>query len=118
MLSTEQWLCSTGTSYLAVFTFSSTPTTMHFCAKLILILAFLFLIPCSANNVTSSTNSTGLLNAFRLHYEQFHTLLISVYAEATDPFLLQLLGEDLEEFSRTVDQVLKIFHFKLGLVNS
>lgn len=91
---------------------------MHFCAKLILILAFLFLIPCSANNVTSSTNSNGLLNAFRLHYEQFHTLLISVYAEATDPFLLQLLGEDLEEFSRTVDQVLKIFHFKLGLVNS
>ncbi|KAJ3902812.1 hypothetical protein F5879DRAFT_1010729 [Lentinula edodes] len=56
-----------------------------------------------------ATNSNGLLDAFRLHYEQFHALLVSVYTEETDPFLLRLLGEDLEEFSHTVNQHHDIF---------
>ncbi|KAJ3753686.1 hypothetical protein EV360DRAFT_96915 [Lentinula raphanica] len=55
-------------------------------------------------------NSTAsLLDAFRLHYDQFYCLLVSVYNEETDPFLLRLLGEDLEEFARLVNQHSHIF---------
>ncbi|KAJ4476115.1 hypothetical protein C8R41DRAFT_703607, partial [Lentinula lateritia] len=50
-----------------------------------------------------------LLCAFRTHYEQFCTLLISVHNEETDPFLLRLLGEDLEEFSNIVNQNVNVF---------
>ncbi|KAF9026984.1 hypothetical protein BDP27DRAFT_1437317 [Rhodocollybia butyracea] len=59
----------------------------------------------SVSNLTPNQNH-GLLSAFRAHYEQFQGLLVNVYTEETDPFLLQLLGEDLEEFGRTVEQVL------------
>lgn len=64
-----------------------------------------FLLPGLAANTTHPTSSNGLLDAFRSHYEQFHALLVSVHSEETDPFLLRLLGEDLEEFSRIVNQV-------------
>ncbi|KAJ3868130.1 hypothetical protein EV359DRAFT_70730 [Lentinula novae-zelandiae] len=59
----------------------------------------LFFLPSLVVNTTNFINSNGLLCAFRTHYEQFHALLISVHSEETDPFLLRLLGEDLEEFS-------------------
>lgn len=60
-----------------------------------------------ATNTTSLDPSAtnGLLEAFRAHYAQFQTLVTQVYTEETDPFLLQLLGEDLEEFYRIADQV-------------
>ncbi|KAJ3926500.1 MAG: hypothetical protein NXY57DRAFT_879893, partial [Lentinula lateritia] len=50
-----------------------------------------------------------LLNAFRAHYEQFQVLLTQVYTHQTDTYLLQLLGEDLNEFGRTVKQYTNIF---------
>ncbi|KAJ3970262.1 hypothetical protein EV361DRAFT_1027262 [Lentinula raphanica] len=56
-----------------------------------------------------TTNTDGLLNAFRLHYDQFYQLLVSVYTQETDPFLLHLLGEDLEEFAHLVNQHAHIF---------
>ncbi|KAJ3902282.1 hypothetical protein F5879DRAFT_1044048 [Lentinula edodes] len=75
------------------------------------ILSFLlvFLLPSLAVNTTDSGNSNGLLDAFRSHYEQFHALLVSVHNEETDPFLLRLLGEDLEEFGNIVNQNTNIF---------
>ncbi|KAF9065739.1 hypothetical protein BDP27DRAFT_1424482 [Rhodocollybia butyracea] len=57
---------------------------------------------------TSNINNNGLLDAFRAHYEQFQGLLINVYTEETDPFLLQLLGKDLDQFGRTAERAYSI----------
>ncbi|KAJ4466395.1 hypothetical protein C8J55DRAFT_406452, partial [Lentinula edodes] len=50
-----------------------------------------------------------LLDAFRAHYEQFQIILTQVYSQETDSFLLQLLGEDLEQFGQIVNQHTTLF---------
>ncbi|KAJ3909291.1 hypothetical protein F5879DRAFT_1007149 [Lentinula edodes] len=54
-------------------------------------------------------NPNGLLDAFRAHYEQFQIILTQVYSQETDSFLLQLLGEDLEQFGQMVNQHTTLF---------
>ncbi|KAF9064570.1 hypothetical protein BDP27DRAFT_1450660, partial [Rhodocollybia butyracea] len=65
-----------------------------------------------APNPTGNSNlneHNGLLDAFRAHYAQFQALLVNVYTKETDTFLLQLLGEDLEEFDRIAERHSNIF---------
>lgn len=52
-----------------------------------------------------SLNPTSLLDSFRDHYAQFQAVVAQVHAEPTDPFLLQLLGEDLNQFSQLAREV-------------
>ena len=74
------------------------------------------LIFCNAVNITATGSSSGslnssnfasgdLLNEFRIHYHRFHATIQQVYNDEMDVFHLRLLGEDLDEFSRIVDQV-------------
>ncbi|KAJ3912828.1 hypothetical protein F5877DRAFT_24002, partial [Lentinula edodes] len=46
---------------------------------------------------------------FRAHYAQFEAVMGQVHAEPTDPFLLQLLGEDLNQFSQLAQEHAAIF---------
>ncbi|KAJ4497858.1 hypothetical protein C8R41DRAFT_941859, partial [Lentinula lateritia] len=50
-----------------------------------------------------------LLDAFRAHYAQFQAIVVQVHSEPTDPFLLQLLGEDLNQFTQIVTEHIAIF---------
>ncbi|KAH7877175.1 uncharacterized protein C8R40DRAFT_1040501 [Lentinula edodes] len=63
----------------------------------------------NATNPSISPNSINLLDAFRAHYAQFEAIVRQVHAEATDPFLLQLLGEDLNQFSQLAHEHVAIF---------
>lgn len=83
---------------LSVFTFA--PTITH-----------------STNSSITLPNTDVLLNAFRAHYEQFQVLLTQVYTHQTDTYLLQLLGEDLNEFGRAVNQV-KLFCCHFLVINA
>ncbi|KAJ3745963.1 hypothetical protein EV360DRAFT_97808 [Lentinula raphanica] len=49
--------------------------------------------------------STDLLQEFRRHYHEFNTAVHQVANDQTDVFHLQLLLEDMDEFSRIVSQV-------------
>ncbi|KAJ3919188.1 hypothetical protein F5877DRAFT_12459, partial [Lentinula edodes] len=50
-----------------------------------------------------------LLNAFRAHYAQFLAVVTQVHTEPTDSFLLQLLGEDLNQFAHLAHEHAAIF---------
>ncbi|KAJ3891717.1 hypothetical protein C8J55DRAFT_392187, partial [Lentinula edodes] len=50
-----------------------------------------------------------LLDAFRAHYAQFMSVVVQVHTEPTDPFLLQLLGEDLNQFAQLAHEHVAIF---------
>ena len=56
-------------------------------------------------SISTSLDSTSLLNAFRAHYAQFLAVVTQVHTEPTDSFLLQLLGEDLNQFAHLAHEV-------------
>ncbi|KAJ3881370.1 hypothetical protein F5051DRAFT_322009 [Lentinula edodes] len=58
---------------------------------------------------TRNSPSSSLLDAFRAHYAQFEIVMGQVHTEPTDPFLLQLLGEDLNQFSQLAHEHRAIF---------
>lgn len=64
------------------------------------------------HSAETSSPSLNLLHAFRAHYAQFEAVMDQIHAEPTDPFLLQLLGEDLHRFSQLAHEV--IFCFLCG----
>lgn len=60
---------------------------------------------------TLQNQQQELLNAVRAHYHQFEVLIQDAHHECTDVFILQRLGEDLEEYVGIVDQVHIILFF-------
>ncbi|KAJ3815578.1 hypothetical protein F5876DRAFT_30466 [Lentinula aff. lateritia] len=58
----------------------------------------------NTTNIGSSAPQTSFLDAFRAHYAQFQAVAIQVHLEPTDPFLLELLGEDLHQFAQTATE--------------
>ena len=78
----------------------------------------LLLSGCFAVNTTNtaiSSNSPNLLEAFREHYQQFQSVLVSVHNEETDVFLLELLTQDLQEFNTLVNQVNCFYHLMISM---
>ncbi|KAJ3872646.1 hypothetical protein F5051DRAFT_338978 [Lentinula edodes] len=73
------------------------------------ILSLISLVVAPDVTTTSSAPSLSLLEAFRAHYAQFEAVVGQVHAEPTDPFLLQLLGEDLNQFSQLAQEHAAIF---------
>ncbi|KAJ4463415.1 hypothetical protein C8R41DRAFT_927449 [Lentinula lateritia] len=65
--------------------------------------------PDVATSLNTSSASTSLLDAFRAHYAQFEAVVTQVHMEPTDPFLLQLLGEDLNQFAQLSHENATIF---------
>ncbi|KAJ3737952.1 hypothetical protein EV360DRAFT_91047 [Lentinula raphanica] len=67
---------------------------------------------CRANNTSSETpfsNSLELLQEFRRHYHAFDSAVHQVANDQTDVFHLQLLLEDINEFSNLVSQHSNVF---------
>ncbi|KAJ3898291.1 hypothetical protein F5879DRAFT_812824 [Lentinula edodes] len=62
------------------------------------------------HSAETSSPSLNLLHAFRAHYAQFEAVMDQIHAEPTDPFLLQLLGEDLHRFSQLAHERLESSH--------
>ncbi|KAJ3878440.1 hypothetical protein F5051DRAFT_327920 [Lentinula edodes] len=73
------------------------------------ILSLTSLVVAPDVTTTSTAPSLSLLVAFRAHYAQFEAVMGQVHAEPTDPFLLQLLGEDLNQFSQLAQEHAAIF---------
>lgn len=101
------------------FRFSFTSTMWIFLPVHMWTLTLLHCILLSAaqntTNIGSSAPQTSFLDAFRAHYAQFQAVAIQVHLEPTDPFLLELLGEDLHQFAQTATEVLS-YHLSLFMV--
>ncbi|KAJ3764506.1 hypothetical protein FB446DRAFT_796110 [Lentinula raphanica] len=59
--------------------------------------------------ITQSSGSADLLQEFRRHYHEFNTAVHQVANDQTDVFHLQLLLEDMGEFSQLVSQYASVF---------
>ncbi|KAJ3902573.1 hypothetical protein F5879DRAFT_805174 [Lentinula edodes] len=59
---------------------------------------------------STSLNSASLLDMFRDHYAQFESVVAQVHTEPTDSFLLQLLGEDLNQFAQLAHESIELSH--------
>lgn len=48
---------------------------------------------------------TGLLDAFRLHYNRFQSTVAGIIQNPTDAVVIARLGDDLDEYTELVHQV-------------
>ncbi|KAJ3826433.1 hypothetical protein F5880DRAFT_1476277 [Lentinula raphanica] len=68
---------------------------------------------CNALNITAGlaqfSSATDLLHEFRRHFHEFNTAVHHVANDDTDVFHLQLLLEDMDEFSNLVNQYPNVF---------